>query len=79
MVTNGFARRGTRLVKRPRGELLPRPRFAADEHDPCVRREPPNQAEDLLHRRTATRHAAVLRLEKYRSADHGFVHAFLRS
>ena len=67
----------TRLMKRARSELLPRPRLAADEDDLRVRREPPDQAEDLLHGRTAAQHAAVLRLQKFRSADYGFAHSVL--
>ena len=61
-------------MKRVRGELLPRPRLPADQHDFRVRCEPPDQAEDLLHGRTTAQHAAVLRLQKYRPADYGFVH-----
>ncbi len=45
-------------MKRARCELLAGARLAADQDDLRVRREPLNQAEDFLHDRAASEHAA---------------------
>jgi len=61
-VDNGDGIRSTcaHRVQRVRGESFPGPRFAADQDRARVRRQAPDQGEDVLHRRTAADHPAEL-------------------
>src|SRR5262249_40673840 len=52
------------LVERARGELLTRAGLARQQHDLGVRREPLDDAEDVLHRRAAPQHAAEFELPR---------------
>ena len=61
----GAAAARPRLVERARGELLAAARFAGQEHDLRVRRQPLNQAERLLHGGAAAEHAAELELARH--------------
>ena len=47
-------------MQRARDQLLPGAGFAGDEHGAHVRREAPDEREQLLHRRPAADHAAEL-------------------
>ena len=65
IVTNGLLRRGARVMERARRQLLAGAGLAADQHDLGVRRQPLDEAEHLLHHRTAAEHAAELELPRH--------------
>ena len=64
-MTNGLRAPRPGVVERARGELLAGAGLAADQHDLGVRRQPLDQAEDLLHHRAAPEHAAELELPRH--------------